>query len=102
MNQLTGIVAVSCAAPDTFLTLTSKDIPGTIVPTDRTKDPESAAVKNMIEFAVTDLVVTVARTPLCPALRLVIVAENCPTEDSPAATAVAGFPMRTLAGRREP
>jgi hypothetical protein len=103
MSQFTGTVGVIAAPPEQFVILMIKDTPGTIVPTDRTKVPWTPDVNNITEFAVTEVVATVARTAVAPLLRLDIgPTVNFPTEEAPAETAVAGFPTRTFAGRREP
>jgi hypothetical protein len=102
MSQLTGIVAVRDAAPETFVTLTTKEVPVITVPTDKTNVPERPDVKKIREFAVSDVVATVAIAKVDPFAMLVTLAVNVPTDEEPAATTVPAFPTRIFAGRRDP
>ena len=85
-----------------FVMLTSKDIPGVIVPIE-TLAFALFVVSKMIEFSVTAVVRTVANVLLSPAIMAAEVgAVKVPTAEAPAARTLAGFPIRIFAGRREP
>ena len=103
INQFTVIfcVAFKFATPR-FATLTTNEHNTVSIAPRETEIYGKLPVNKIIEFGVTDVVETVANILFVCAPILPIFAVKLPTEEAPAATTVPGFPMRILAGRREP